>query len=267
MPELRTFSFGGGVQSVAALVLAAHKKINYRTFLMANVGYDSENPETIEYLKQHAAPFAQAYGLKLIVLDRHRKDGTTETIRQRIMTSRGSRQTIPVYLSNGKPGSRVCTLEFKIQVTGALLTANGASPDNKATVGMGISLDEITRANPNKAMPYEVLEYPLLELGIRRIDCHGIIRRAGLPIPPKSSCDFCPVRKIPEWQDMYENHPERWDNACEVEDTINGHLASQGKDPVYLTPAGRPLRDLFKAGTQLPLIDDDSSCSNGWCMT
>lgn len=266
MSQLRTFSFGGGVQSVAALALAAHRKIDFRTFLMANVGHDSENPDTLDYLEQHAAPFAHAYGIKLIVLDRHLKDGTTETIRQRIISSHGSRQTIPVYLANGKPGSRVCTLEFKIQVTGTWLKANGATPDNKATVGMGISLDEIHRANPNKAMPYEELEYPLLYLGIRRADCYGIIRRAGLPMPPKSSCYFCPVKKIPEWQDMYENEPEQWENACEVEDTINSHLAQQGKKPVFLTPAGRPLRQLFKAGTQLPLVDD-SSCSNGWCMT
>ncbi|MFJ4852418.1 hypothetical protein [Streptomyces sp. NPDC088730] len=40
-----------------------------------------------------------------------------------------------------------------------------------------------------------------------------------------------------------------------------------GREPVYLTPVGRPLRDLFKAGTQLPLLDETDSCDNGWCMT
>ncbi|MFF3622360.1 phosphoadenosine phosphosulfate reductase [Streptomyces sp. NPDC002467] len=265
---LRTFSFGGGWQSTTALVLAAHGELDYRTFLMANVGSDSENPHTIRYVEEHAAPFAAAHGLNLHLLDRHTKAGEVETIRQRIISSNGSRQTIPIYLSNGKPGSRVCTREFKIDVTGAWLKAHGASPDNPATVGMGITLDEIGRANPNKAMPYERLEYPLLELGLRRADCPAIIRSVGLPMPPKSSCDFCPIRKIHEWQDMYEREPERWDRACEVEDTINGHLARRGRPPVFLTPYRQPLRALFRHGTQLPLIDDDAdACSNGWCMT
>ncbi|MFE5630628.1 phosphoadenosine phosphosulfate reductase [Streptomyces sp. NPDC056543] len=265
---LKTFSFGGGWQSMAALALAARGELDYRTFLMANVGNDSENPGTIRYYEEHAAPFAARHGLDLYLLDRHTKTGEVETIRQRIMGSNGSRQTIPVYLSNGKPGSRVCTVEFKIQVTGAWLQAHGATPDNPATVGMGITLDEIGRANPNKAMPYERLEYPLLMLGIRRADCPRIIREAGLPMPPKSSCDFCPIRKLPEWQAMHEQEPERYARACEVEDTINGHLGRKGKPPVYLTPYGRPLSQLFKHGTQLPLIDDDAAaCSNGWCMT
>jgi hypothetical protein len=41
---LRFFSYGGGVQSTAALVLAAQGKIDYPVFLFANVGDDSEHP-------------------------------------------------------------------------------------------------------------------------------------------------------------------------------------------------------------------------------
>lgn len=267
MSQLRTFSFGGGWQSMAALVLAAQGRLDFRTFLFANVGSDSENPATLRYFEQYAAPYAAAHGLDLIELHREVK-GETETIRQRIMTSNGRRQTIPVFLTNGKPGSRVCTKEFKILVTGAWLTAHGASPDNRATVAMGISLDEIGRANESKAMPYERLVYPLLDLKVRRVDCPRIIRSVGLPVPPKSSCDFCPMRKIPEWQAMHEQEPERFARACEVEDTINAHLATKGKRPVYLTRVGRPLRELFKAGTQLPLFDtDDEGCDSGWCWT
>src|SRR5258708_98613 len=49
LPPLKVFSFGGGVQSVAALVLAAQGKIDYRHFVFCNVGDDSENPATLEY--------------------------------------------------------------------------------------------------------------------------------------------------------------------------------------------------------------------------
>ncbi|MGW4913129.1 phosphoadenosine phosphosulfate reductase [Streptomyces sp. NPDC004270] len=266
-PALRTFSFGGGWQSMAALVLAAQGRIDFRTFLFANVGHDSENPATLRYFEQYAAPYAATHGLDLIELHREVKNGT-ETIRQRIMNSNGSRQTIPVFLTNGMPGKRACTYDFKILVTGAWLKAHGANPEHPATVAMGISLDEIGRANPSKAMPYEQLVYPLLDLKIRRADCPRIIRSAGLPVPPKSSCDFCPMRKIPEWQAMQAQEPERFTRACEVEDTINAHLAAKGKRPVYLTRLGRPLRELFKGGDQLPLFDtDDEGCDSGWCWT
>ncbi|MGH9213948.1 MAG: hypothetical protein ACRD2C_25235 [Acidimicrobiales bacterium] len=42
--SLRVVSFGGGIQSVALLALAAQAAIDYQTFLFANVGSDSENP-------------------------------------------------------------------------------------------------------------------------------------------------------------------------------------------------------------------------------
>lgn len=269
-PGLRTFSFGGGWQSMAALVLAAQGRIDFQTFLFANVGPDSENPHTLAYFERYAAPFAAAHGLTLIELERRigKDHQQAETIRGRIMNSNGSRQTIPVFLTNGKPGKRNCTYDFKVLVTGAWLKAQGASEDHPATVAMGISLDEIGRANAGKAMPYERLVYPLLDLKIRRADCPGIIRSAGLPVPPKSSCDFCPMRKIPEWQAMRIQDPERFERACQIEDTINAHLAAKGKRPVYLTRLARPLRELFKGGDQLPLFDtDDEGCDNGWCWT
>ena len=44
---IRAISFGGGVQSTALLVLASQGKIDFRTFLFANVGDDSEHPATL----------------------------------------------------------------------------------------------------------------------------------------------------------------------------------------------------------------------------
>lgn len=265
-PRLRSFSFGGGWQSMAALVLAAQGRIDFPLFLFANVGDDSENPGTLSYFEQYAAPYAAAHGIELVQLWRETKNGR-ETIYRRIIDSNGRRQTIPVYLSNGMPGGRACTHDFKIQVTGAELQRRGASPKNRAVVGMGISLDEISRMKPSNAKPYEELVYPLIDLRLRRSDCPSIIRGAGLPMPPKSSCDFCPIRKLSEWQDMYEHQPDRWARACRVEDTLNGENARKGREPVYLTRVGRPLRDLFKDGTQLQLLDEDEGCDNGWCMT
>lgn len=67
---IKAFSFGGGVQSTAALVLAAQGRIDYRTFLFANVGSDSELPATLRYVRDFAIPFAEAHGLSIVELFR-----------------------------------------------------------------------------------------------------------------------------------------------------------------------------------------------------
>ena len=51
MATIKVFSFGGGVQSVAVLALAARGAVEYDAFVFANVAIDSESPHTIEYLE------------------------------------------------------------------------------------------------------------------------------------------------------------------------------------------------------------------------
>ena len=63
---LKVFSYGGGVQSTAALVLAAEGTIDYRTFVFCNVGEDSENPATLAYVHEYAQPYAAAHGLNFL---------------------------------------------------------------------------------------------------------------------------------------------------------------------------------------------------------
>ena len=62
---LRVFSYGGGVQSTAALVLASQHKIDFKTFLFCNVGDDSENPATAPawlQLSPASAGYEVSYG-------------------------------------------------------------------------------------------------------------------------------------------------------------------------------------------------------------
>lgn len=266
---VKSFSFGGGVQSTAALVLAAQGELDYRTFLMANVGDDSEHPGTLRYLRQYAIPYAEAHGLELVVLDRvMKRSGEVRTLLQDL-TREGSRSLkIPVRMSNGAPGTRSCTAQFKIKVIADELKRRGATKDAPATVGIGISLDEIQRANNRRCEPHERIEYPLLEHGIRRIDCARIIRSAGLPVPPKSSCWFCPFHRPETWHDMRRDEPELFEKACQLEELLNRRRDELGKDHVWLTRFNRPLRKAIPDGVDtLPFDEWDSGCDSGWCMT
>ncbi len=276
--SLRTVSYGGGVQSTALLVLAAQRVIDFPIFVMANVGDDSEDPATIEYVEQYAKPYAALHGIQLHILDRVKRDGSVETLYGRL-TKEGSRSLpIPVRMSNGAPGTRSCTADFKIAVIGKWLKAHGASETNKATVGIGISLDEIHRVNKRKAMPYEIPVYPLLDQPrpLRRSDCHGIITGAGLPVPPKSACWFCPFHRPSTWAEMRRDRPELFERACGLEDTLNDRRTVLEKDPVWLTRFNRPLAMLPVAQDHIPGLDDsdlddaecdDAECDNGACFT
>lgn len=266
---IRSISYGGGVQSTALLVLAAQGRIDFRLFLMANVGADSENPATLRYVDEVARPYAAAHGIELNVLDRIKRDGSVETLWGRL-TREGSRSLpIPVRMSNGAPGQRSCTADFKIKVIGKELKRRGATEANPAVIGIGISVDEIHRANNRKVEPHEVITYPLLDLGLRRTDCARIIREAGLPVPPKSSCFFCPFHRPETWHDQRRDEPELFEKSCQLEELLNARRDELGKDHVYLTRFNKPLRQAIPDGVDLlPMFDEaDGLCDTGWCMT
>lgn len=267
--SLRVVSYGGGVQSTALMVLAAQERIDFRTFLMANVGDDSEHPATLRYVREVAMPYAAEHGIDLHLLDRVKRDGTVETLWGRLMRPESKSLPIPVRMDNGAPGTRSCTADFKIKVTGKWVKQRGATADNPAIIGIGISVDEIHRANNRRVEPHEQIVYPLLDLGLRRTDCQRIIREAGIPVPPKSSCFFCPFHRPGVWLDMRRDEPELFEKAAELEDTLNARRDALGKDRVYLTRFAAPLRDVVPVGVHtLPFADsDDGNCDSGWCMT
>lgn len=266
---IRSISYGGGVQSTALLVLAAQGRIDFPLFLMANVGDDSENPATLRYVEEYARPFAAEHGIELAVLDRIKRDGSVETLWGRL-TREGSRSLpIPVRMSNGAPGQRSCTADFKIKVIGKELKRRGATEKTPAVIGIGISVDEIHRANNRKVEPHEVITYPLLDLGLRRTDCARIIREAGLPVPPKSSCFFCPFHRPETWHDQRRDEPDLFEKSCQLEELLNERRDELGKNHVFLTRFARPLREAIPDGVDLlPMFDEaDGLCDSGWCMT
>lgn len=258
---------------MAALVLAAQGRIDFPLFLFANVGDDSENPATLAYVENYSRPFAAEHGIELTTLERVMvRSGEHRTL-YRELTREGSKALkIPVRMSNGAPWRRSCTADYKIQVIARELKRRGASADNPAVIGIGISLDEIIRADGGKGHePHEIVTYPLLKLGLRRTDCARIIRQAGLPIPPKSACWFCPFHSIEAWHEQRRNEPELFAKSCDLEDKLNARQKALGHDPVYLSSALRPLRQAIPDGVDLlPIADEydtDGACDSGYCMT
>ena len=275
---MRVISYGGGVQSTALIVLAVRGEIGpVDAALFANVGDDSEDPETLLYVRKYILGRST---LPVYELHRRRKDGSTETLLER-MTREGSRSLpIPVRGSiEGAPGARTCTMDWKIRVIGKWLLSHGVTVEQRADVMIGFSLDEISRVNDNpkrlkKPTRAELCQrriYPLLDKRLTRDDCMSIIRRAGLPIPPKSSCYFCPYHKPSVWAELRRDRPALFYKSAHLESLINQRREARGKEPMYLTRFGKPL-PLAINGEINERLDFGTgpgaeSCDEGYCWT
>lgn len=264
---LEAASYGAGVQSTAMLVLAAQRKIKPRLFIFANVGNDSEHPASLDYLTDHAHPYALANGIELVevqkVWKRGELAGQTDTLRQAL--DRGERSIPFRREKDGPPMNRSCTSNYKTDPVRDELRRRGASADEPANIALGISVDEIERAKPgiDPRNPIQNKVYPLLDLGLRRVDCMRIIADAGLPVPPKSSCYFCPFHSIEAWTLLRADRPDLFAQAVELEAQMN--RSDPAGRPVFLTRKGRPLGDVVD-GNQ-GTFDGMDACDSGWCNT
>jgi hypothetical protein len=258
IPHLDVFSFGGGVQSTAVLVLAATHRVDCAFFVFANVGEDSENPATLRYMEEHSEPYAAQHG---IVLDTVAKK---PTLYQHALESTTT-VAVPMRMSNGAPGNRTCTDRWKIAPIAKRLRELGFSKTRPATMGLGISADEWQRARTDSGQKHIRIAYPLLDLKIDRTACEKIILKAGLPVPPRSSCWFCPYHRVAVWDKMRRDNPALFARAAVFERAMSEKRRALGKDAVYLSSRAKPLDKAFPEET--PGLFDDANCESGHCFT
>jgi len=269
---MKCFSFGGGVQSMAVMVLSAQGKLDYTDFIFSNVGDDSENPDSIRYIAEIATPYAEMHDLKIHHVKRTKKDGTSITLYEDCIGD-NKNIPIPVYLSGGGPAMRNCTSDWKVTVIEKWMRAHaGATKSDRKSLGVGISVDESHRMRTDdpEREPYLFKEYPLIDLRLTRNDCQRIIIDAGIPLAPKSSCWFCPFKKMSEWSQMRSDHPELYEKALHLEERINEKRSVSGKDAAFLSTAKKPLRGAVAYPTESMFTDPDEDmyhCESGYCMT
>lgn len=246
------------------LVLAARKEIDFPVAIFANVGNDSENPDTLAYIAQHSRPYAEAHGIEFVEAQKTLRGGKQDTILQWVNRTERS-IGIPMRMANGAPGNRSCTEQFKINVIRKELKARGASAAAPATVALGISMDEWQRMRSDSGDAVVRNAYPLIDLGIDRAACMTIITDASLPVPPKSSCWLCPFHRLPEWRKMRRDDPDTFAAAVALEARINERRAKLEKDPVYLSSRAVPLAQAVGTHDQLDLFEDATCDIAGYC--
>lgn len=273
--SVRVFSFGGGVQSTAVAVLAARGEISIDCFIFANVGEDSENPETLRYIREVTRPYLLKHNLNFIEVQKR-----GQTLRETVMNPERRSVVIPAFRRTERATSiqrRNCTQDWKIEPVTRWIAKHYSG--QHVQVGMGISVDEFNRVRDRhwhdtdgkrKLGFWRQRWYPLIELTLSRQDCVAIIEKEGLPIPPKSSCYFCPFMRRAEWSAMRAERPELFDKAAELENAMN-NKGLEGVFRLHRTPAWLPLQEWVSSDVTLPLLSDteesDKPCDTGVCFT
>ena len=128
-------------------------------------------------------------------------------------------------------GFKSCSQKFKIEPQEKFV--NNWEPartmwksGGKVTKLIGYDMDEPHRAAIPEDSKYRY-SYPLLEWGWGRDECVAAIEAAGLPLPGKSSCFFCPSTRKIEIVDMLDNEPMYLARALAIE--INAELSGKNR--------------------------------------
>jgi hypothetical protein len=257
MDDVQIVSYGGGVNTAALLILNLTGRVENpaRVAVFADTG--GESPQTYRHIEL-MSHWAQKHGGEIVVRRR------PEPLYDFIVNNRGP--AIPVRMwPSGAMGRRICTQDWKIQVINRFLHEEMKA--EKATQQLGISWDEVHRARPSRAK-WLTSRFPLVDLGLTRSDCLRIIAAESLPLPPKSSCFFCPLHRVAWWQYLASYVPELFSRAVALENSILAWREKHGLDPAYLSSRLEPL-DQVATDSQLPMFDeveDVGFCDAGYCF-
>ena len=276
MSSPKIISYGGGVQSTAMIVLAIQKRIDFDFAVFSNVGDDSETPGTLEYINNIFRPYCEKNGFEVRETRKTGRDGTQSLSlleKHKEDIARNGSTPLPVkMIGNGSGGiaNRTCTVAWKAKpITKYIKSVIGKNPEEPALLAIGISTDELHRANNKHDNKWEKRVFPLLELGLSRGDCEQIIRDAGLPVPPKSACWFCPFNSATTWSEIRRDDPARFEATAMLEDEMNESRAKNGKVPFYWTNKPLPMREVVavQGPTLFDDVDGHQECDEGHCWT
>lgn len=234
---MQLVSYGAGTNSTALLIEMVRRGEPCAAIVFADTG--GERPETYAYAEMFSA-WLVARGYPEIVTVQN--DGMHRTLEVECLTNKR--------LPSVAFGFKSCSDKYKRRPFAKWLKAQNF--DN-VTVCIGFDADEPHRAARGAASndPY-AKRYPLIEWGMGREECLATIRAAGLPLPGKSACFFCPNSKAHE---ILSLSPALIDRALKIEEnaeTTSIKGLGRGWRWADLIRANKEQMDLFKNHGEIP---------------
>lgn len=319
--DMRVLSLGGGTQSCALALMSAQgdlPKLDHVIF----ADTQGELPETYEYLDYlRGVVEAAAIPLHVVTAGNLEADMRGDTERLKVNPTPPA-HLLNTDGTKGRVSSYKCSYDYKRRVVlrkiKELCGGRGAWKQATVEQWIGFSLDEVGRMKSaeecrcghnlstgkgkTKRMihtaagcdrcdctafdPWLVNTWPLIDdLMMRRDDTIRWFAANGHPTPPRSACWFCPNSGNGRWQLLRAEHPDLFERACTLDETIRdvrdfkrtGGKSSLDGTP-YLHASLVPLRDadlrtarqITRDNGQGELFDADTlamDCSAGVCFT
>lgn len=218
-------AYGMGVDSTAMLVGLAERGIRPDAILFADVG--GEKPETYAY-KDTMDAWLRSVGFPEITVVRYPgpKSGAYNTLEGNCLAN----ETLPSLAF----GFKSCSLKWKVEPQKKWERAWQPAIDAWARglpIVKAIGFDDspqdrrrCTYASAKDDDPKYHYWYPLQDWGWDREECERQIEAAGLPLPMKSACFFCPASKPEEIAWLVDTHPDLADRIIAMENNARPKL-------------------------------------------
>lgn len=209
-------SMGFGVNSVALYLLMERLGMEFEALF---VDHRADHPKTYAY-----ADYFIATGRPVTILKpecyRKKKGRTYNDLYEYCWEM----EMVPSMMT------RWCTKDFKVQPINRYI-------EMPCFMHLGIDAGEAKRAHMNTTAGVES-RWLLIEHDIDREGCKRLIADAGLEVPPKSGCWFCPYQRVSQWKHLRMNHPELFCKAQKLEARNMAARAARGKKPFSLRGDG-----------------------------
>lgn len=203
-------SCGVGVDSVAMLVGLAARGIRPDLILFADTG--NEKPETYAYIPILQGWLAKVGFPELTLIKRapviDGKKGSYDTLETNCTVN----ETLPSLAFGGRKG---CSLKWKVEPMDAFVEAWepaklawAAGLRVRRAIGYDAGPKDSKRCWDITEDERSTYVYFLREWGWDRERCKAEIEAAGLPVPPKSACSFCPATQPEELVELHRKHPD-----------------------------------------------------------
>jgi len=214
-------SYGMGKNSTALLIECVKRGIMVDLILSADTG--GEKQETYDYRDMFNCWLKSQGFPEIVIVKKVDKDGKIMTLEQNCLEN----QMLPALAY----GYKKCSLKFKVEpqdkyVNNWAPTKECWKAGQKVVKFIGYHWDEWERAEGHDEDKKYIYRYPLIVWEMGQADCIESIKSVGLPIPPKSSCFYCPSMRKPEIIDLKIKHPELLERALKIEKNAEPNLIS-----------------------------------------
>ncbi len=228
-------SFGGGVNSVALYLLMESLGMEFEAIF---VDHGGDVPETYDYMKYFIGT-----GRPVTILNPEIYKKNKDRSYSNLFDYCWDFEMVPSMLA------RWCTAEFKIVPVNKYIK-------KPCFMHLGIDAGESKRARLNVEKGVES-RWLLIEHDIDRDGCKKMILTAGLIVPPKSGCWFCPYQRKAQWIKLRRNHPALFCKAQKLEKRNMEYRIRKGKVPFSLRGDGHTLDQIINdKQLALPGLED-----------